>query len=175
MYQITKHTGALCSRPAVDEALTSWTFLLQLQLSISVVNSVADGVSTAGLLCFFRYQCVGNLVLGSADAFNQYQSSAPLLAAVYSYCCTLVIAVFTLNRPFYPSSSVHPVSVLIPHPREILILWSQTVRQRKTKNKTKSQIQVSSKWSVSVPGTRTQQHKQDRKNKSKKTIKQKKW
>ena len=36
--------------------------------------------------------------------------------------------------PFYPASSVHPVSVVIPHPREIYILWSQTVRQRKTKN-----------------------------------------
>ena len=42
-------------------------------------------------------------------------------------CCV----VFTLNRCFYPASSVHPVSVLIPYPREILFLWSQTVRQRK--------------------------------------------
>ena len=38
----------------------------------------------------------------------------------------VVVVVFTLNRPFYPASSVHPVSVLIPSPREILILWSQT-------------------------------------------------
>ena len=37
-----------------------------------------------------------------------------------------------MNRPFYPASSVHPASVLIPHPREILILWPQTVTQRKT-------------------------------------------
>ena len=45
----------------------------------------------------------------------------------------VVVAVFTLNGPFYPASSVHPVSVLIPYPREILILWSQTaVRHRKT-------------------------------------------
>ena len=85
-----------------------------------------------------------------------------------------VVVVFTLNRPFYPASSVHPVSVLIPNPREILIMWSQTaVRQRKTKNKIKSQIQVPSEWSVSVPGTRSQQHTQDRKNKSKKTLKPK--
>ena len=49
-------------------------------------------------------------------------------------CCFVVgVVVFTLNRPFYPASSVHPVSVLIPYPRETLILWSQTVRQRKTK------------------------------------------
>ena len=41
--------------------------------------------------------------------------------------------VFTLNRSFYPTTSVHAVSVLILHPREILNLWSQTVRQRKTK------------------------------------------
>ena len=57
----------------------------------------------------------------------------------------VVVVVFTLNRRFYPASSVHPVSVLIPYPDEILILWSQTVRQRKTKNKTESQIPVSSK------------------------------
>ena len=42
------------------------------------------------------------------------------------YVCCLHI------KPFN-STSVHPVSVLILHPREIQILWSQTVRQRKTK------------------------------------------
>ena len=41
--------------------------------------------------------------------------------------------VFTLNRSFYPTTSVHPASVLILHPREIQIMWSQTVRQRKNK------------------------------------------
>ena len=41
--------------------------------------------------------------------------------------------VFTLNRSF-SSTSVHLVSVLILHPREVQILWSQTaVRQRNTK------------------------------------------
>ena len=45
----------------------------------------------------------------------------------------VVVVVFTLNRHFYPASSVHPVPVLISYPREILIRWSQTVRQRKTK------------------------------------------
>ena len=50
--------------------------------------------------------------------------------------------VFTLNRPFYPASSVHPVSTLIPYPREIhvLLLWSQTVRQKKPKNKKKCKL-----------------------------------
>ena len=37
--------------------------------------------------------------------------------------------VFTLNRSFYPMTSVHPVSVLID-PREILIMWSQTDREK---------------------------------------------
>ena len=46
----------------------------------------------------------------------------------------VVVVVFTLKRSFYPTTSaVHPVSFLILHPREIQILWSQTVRQRKTK------------------------------------------
>ena len=45
----------------------------------------------------------------------------------------VVCVVFTLNRSFYPTTSVHPVSVLIVHPREIEIMWSHTVRQRKTK------------------------------------------
>ena len=43
-----------------------------------------------------------------------------------------VVCVVTFNRSFYPTTSVHPVSVLI-HPREIQTLWSPTVRQRKTK------------------------------------------
>ena len=42
----------------------------------------------------------------------------------------VVIVVFTLNRLFYPASSVLPVSVLIPYPREILMLWSQTAVRR---------------------------------------------
>ena len=46
----------------------------------------------------------------------------------------VVVVVFTLNRYFYPTTlAVHPVSVLILHPREIQIMWSQTVRKRKNK------------------------------------------
>ena len=42
----------------------------------------------------------------------------------------VVVFVFTLNRYFYrTTSAVPPVSFLILHPREIQILWSQTVRQ----------------------------------------------
>ena len=54
------------------------------------------------------------------------------------HCCVgqkaFVVVVFTLNRSFYPTTSaVPPVSFLILHPREIQILWSKTVRQKKTK------------------------------------------
>ena len=45
------------------------------------------------------------------------------------------IVVFTLSRSFceYPTTpAVAPVSFLILHPREIQIMWSQTVRQRVT-------------------------------------------
>ena len=34
--------------------------------------------------------------------------------------------VFTLNRYFYPTTSVHPVPVLI-HPGEMEIMWSQAL------------------------------------------------
>ena len=51
----------------------------------------------------------------------------------------IVCVVFTLNHCFYPTTSVHAVSVLILHPREIQILWSQTVRQRETKTTTINQ------------------------------------
>ena len=39
--------------------------------------------------------------------------------------------VFTLSRYFYPTTPVHPQSVLILHSREIQILGSQTVKQSK--------------------------------------------
>ena len=45
-----------------------------------------------------------------------------------------VVVFLTLHRPFYPALSVHAVSLLIPYPREIRILWSQTVRQEKAEN-----------------------------------------
>ena len=41
------------------------------------------------------------------------------------------VVVFTVNLSFYyPISAVHPVSVLVIHPREIQIMWSQTVREK---------------------------------------------
>ena len=66
----------------------------------------------------------------------------------------VVVVVFKLNRSFYPTTSaVPPVSFLILRPREIQILLSQTVRQRKTK---RYRIKVG-KSSASVQGTRAQQ------------------
>ena len=56
-----------------------------------------------------------------------------VVVVVVVVAVVVVAAVFTLNRPFYPALSAHPVSALILYPKEILILWSQTVRQRKTK------------------------------------------
>ena len=48
----------------------------------------------------------------------------------------VIVVVFTLNRSFYPTTpAVHPVSVLILHPREIQILWSQTVKTEKNQMK----------------------------------------
>ena len=77
----------------------------------------------------------------------------------------VVVVVFTLNRSFYPTTSpVPPVPFLILHPRELQILWSQTVRQRKTK---RWRIKVG-KSSASVPGTRARQtnKKRHQRNKS---------
>ena len=82
------------------------------------------------------------------------QEVSPLGFVTPGICCCCCVVVFTLNRSFYPTTSaVPPVSFLILHPREIQILWSQTVRQRKTK---RQRIKVG-KSSASVPGTRAQQ------------------
>ena len=83
----------------------------------------------------------------------------------------VAVVVSTLNRPFYPASSVPSVSVFIPYPREIPILWSHTVRQRRTKNWNIIAFSSVSKWNASVPGTRTQQHNQYQRDKNKKIIK----
>ena len=45
----------------------------------------------------------------------------------------------------YPTTSLHPVSVLILHPREIqlIIMWSHTVRQCKPNNRNQSRYKAS--------------------------------
>ena len=41
-----------------------------------------------------------------------------------------VCVVFILNRSFYPTTSVHPVSVLVLHPKEIQNMWSQSETEK---------------------------------------------
>ena len=54
------------------------------------------------------------------------------LVEVTVVVAVVVFVVFTLNRTFYPTTSaVHPVSVLILHPREIQIMRSQTETEKK--------------------------------------------
>ena len=72
-----------------------------------------------------------------------------------------------LHRSFYPTSSVHPVSVLILHPREIQIMWSQTVKQRKTKQN-KMRIILN----ANVPHTRAQQTRVPRITRNTKNVQQ---
>ena len=51
------------------------------------------------------------------------------------YCC--VVVVFTLNRSFYPTSAVPPVSFLILHPNgnaNYVVTDSSVARQSKTQN-----------------------------------------
>ena len=66
------------------------------------------------------------------------RSRSSALSDVFDVVVVVVVAavavVFTLNRSFYtPTSAVPPVSFLILHPREIQIMWSQTVRQTNRK------------------------------------------
>ena len=55
--------------------------------------------------------------------------------------------VFVLKGSFYPTTSAHPVPVLILHPREIqiiimFIMWSQTAKQSEPKPKQSQSITV---------------------------------
>ena len=67
-------------------------------------------------------------------------------------CCDTLSLVLSSHPPFFPPSypvhiwtcpavcaavcaAVHPVSVLIQHPREIKIMWSKTELQKKKKNR----------------------------------------
>ena len=73
------------------------------------------------------------------------------------------VVVFTLNRCSCPTTSaLSPGSFLSLHHTDIQILWSQTVRQRKTK---RVRLKVG-KSSASVPGTRATQKKRHPRNMS---------
>ena len=78
-----------------------------------------------------------------------------------------VCVVFTLNRSFYSTTSVHPVSLLILHRREIQIMWSQTVRQRK--NKTTAINQGKASEMLAYLGREHNKTSQTRKRKKKRT------
>ena len=73
------------------------------------------------------------VICGARSALRRWSRSSCERRCKRIYRVCVVCVVFTLNRSFYPTTSVHPVSVLIVHPREIQILWSQTVRQGKPK------------------------------------------
>ena len=63
----------------------------------------------------------------------------------------------------YPTTSAHPASVLIPHPREIqIVMWSQTTVKQRV-NQTVAIHQDKASEMLGVPGTRTQQNTPDHK------------
>ena len=79
-----------------------------------------------------------------------------------------VCVVFTLNRPSYPASSVHPVSVLTSYPRDILVMWSETETRRRQKTTVFFFIFLSKPGETPAYRVReAQQHKQDQKMKTK--------
>lgn len=69
----------------------------------------------------------------------------------------VIVDVFKLSE-FYPTKSVHPLSLLMLHPREIRTLWPQTV---KTEKKKKSQLiqgeQMRCRVPTDAPGKNTRQ------------------
>ena len=58
-----------------------------------------------------------------------------VVVVVVAAAAVVVVVVFALNRSFYPTTStaVHPVPVLVLHPRATQIRWPQTVKNQKTK------------------------------------------
>ena len=68
----------------------------------------------------------------SLESFTRKLAMSPC-STLHGDHYVVVVVVVTFNRPFHPTSTVHPVSVLILHSREIQFMWWQAVRQRKTK------------------------------------------
>ena len=77
----------------------------------------------------------------SCDISHIYNVILVYITYILYHCCcfvvvVVVVVVFTLNRSFYAATSaVPPGSFLILDPREIQIMWSQTVKKRKTKRR----------------------------------------
>ena len=89
------------------------------------------------------YYTINTIVLGTyiqRAIQTTAQSSTALLTAVVQEAYGGVV--FKLTFSFYPPTSVYPVSVLIPYPREILILWSRTEKTEKSKTKVTANEEV---------------------------------
>ena len=57
-----------------------------------------------------------------------FKNISPKLLKYLYHISRRIVVVFTLSRSSYPMTSAVPPASLILHPREIQILWSQTVR-----------------------------------------------
>ena len=74
-----------------------------------------------------------------------------VLGALFCHLQSTVVVVFALNRSFYPTSAVHPVSVLILHPRKIQIITSDSETE-------KSEIANASRLANQVRTYRVREH-----------------
>ena len=105
-----------------------------LSSSLSILRGVAFGTQAIGSGLFITYSPaavkVDTLAAVSRHRFEIWLRSLP---DNKNRPGPVVLVIFTLNRSFYPTSVVRPVSVLILNHREIQIVWSQTVIQRKNK------------------------------------------
>ena len=118
------------------QAGTTWyhaLYMCESTVSIYVRTNINGMYRCQRFTCrilIYIYECIR--ILG--DVRMAYLGDCMHILVV-----VVVVVVFTIKRSFYPmTSSIPPVSFLIPRPREILeryqvqIMWSQTVRQRKT-------------------------------------------
>ena len=89
---------------------------------------------------FFAVTATGTLP-GIYYTYAQYYTARPIkLLASSTTTAAAVCVVFTLNRSFYPTTSVHPGSVLIFHPR--YKFCGRRLRQRRTKKEELKQPQL---------------------------------
>ena len=91
----------------------------------AVVVALSSLVDSLVELCADDSPCCGSALIPTAVGSSEtHHVCCPRLATSSAVC-----VVFASNRSFYQTtSSVHPSeSVLILHPREVQILWSQTL------------------------------------------------
>ena len=68
------------------------------------------------------YTLLAAVSFGTRETRERANTTRAVVSIVYETSwreTAAVVVVFTLNRSFYPTTSVHPVSVLLLHPREI--------------------------------------------------------